>query len=773
VELASSRFRCGRAVPPGNKLRTVGCAVDSIEFWTDRILKYRADIDALRAVAVGAVVLSHLGVAGFSGGFSGVDIFFVISGFLITNFLLQRASAGRISLGEFYLRRARRILPMALLVLVLTCVAALVLLSQLKATQVINDSYWAALFLANLHLIQQSTDYFNVGFDQSLVQHYWSLAVEEQFYLVFPLLVIGVVALTKKFGVLGWQRVLTWVIALVAVASLSWAVYQGNSEPTTAYFSSATRAYELAIGALLAILIFGRQPITNVRLSTSVSIAAIFAMAASFVVLNESQSFPSYLALLPTLGAAAFIFANLSGVRVPVLSKVFAAKPMVYLGKISFSIYLIHWPLIIFTQALFPDLAESWMFAPAVIAATVGLSALGYRFVEQPFRRLEIPEAKPSSKRRFVIIGASVVATVGIASSAFAITGGTWNTAYVAAAPGEKVPDKYKPETGDPTPSPTPTDGATATPSPTESAGVTPTPSPTGKPNTPPKKPVEPKLAALLSPWIQKVIDGLALTQVPADLDPPISALLGQRGAQWSQCMDPAENQPTCRYGDANAKNTAVILGDSYALAIYPMVIEALGLEDWQVIGLNRRECMISDIVPWSWNDDGADYKCPEHRAWVNTYIKQLKPDLVILSDQTFHPISEGNKYSERAEVLWEAGLDSALSELTKISKSIVYFGLPSTQQGLVDCVKAGNQLSSRCTGDTGKYAQYPDIQAELSDKYGIPFINPNDWLCVAGSCPAIIDKTPVYWDGAHFTQTFAAKMAPLFRAFLIENGLL
>lgn len=741
-------------------------------------MKYRPDIDALRAVAVGAVVLSHLGVSGFSGGFSGVDIFFVISGFLITNFLLERASAGRISLSEFYLRRARRILPMALLVLALTSVAALILLSQLKASQVVNDSYWAALFLANLHLIQQSADYFSVGFDQSVVQHYWSLAVEEQFYLVFPLLVIGVVALTKKFGVQGWQRVLTWVVSGGAVLSLAWAVYQGSTEPTAAYFSSATRAYELAIGALLATLTFGKKLVSSVRLSASASVVAVVAMAASFALLNESASFPSYLALLPTLGAAAFIFANLSGVRVPVLSPVFASKPMVYIGKISFSIYLIHWPLIIFTKALLPEFAESWLFAPAVIAATVGLSALGYKFVEQPFRRLKISQPERTPKRRFVLVGVSLVATVGLASSAFAMTGGTWNTAYVAADSGTDVPDKYKPNASEPNESPDPSDSASpdpsATPNPTSSPGASPSAKPTTKPTKPPTKPVEPKLAALLSPWILKVLDGLELTQVPDDLDPPISALLGQRGAQWSQCMDPDFQKATCTYGPANAKNTAVILGDSYALAIYPMVIEALGLEDWRIIGLNRRECMIADIVPWSWNDDGADFECPAHRAWVNTYIKQLKPDLVILSDQTYHPIADGNvKAENNHDDLWEAGLDSALSDLSKISKSIVYFGLPTSHQGLVDCVKSGNQLSSRCTGDSSIRAYYPLVQAELADKYGIPFINPNEWLCVSGSCPSIIDKTPVYWDGAHFTQTFAAKLAPLFRAFLNENGLL
>ena len=741
-------------------------------------MKYRPDIDSLRAVAVGAVVLSHLGIAGFSGGFSGVDIFFLISGFLITNFLLQRASAGRISLGEFYFRRARRILPMALLVLATTCISAYVLFSQLKAVQVATDSYWAALFLANLHLIQQSTDYFTHGFDQSAVQHYWSLAVEEQFYLVFPLLVIGIVSLARKFGVSNWPRMLTWVIAGGAALSLTWAIWQGSTEPATAYFSSATRAHELAIGALLAILTFERQTTSGGNRSSIAAFAAVAALAISFVALNDSLSFPSYLALLPTLGAAAFIWADLASNKVPILSRLFNSKAMVYLGKISFSIYLVHWPLIIFSQALLPDLAKSWMFAPAIIAATLALSALGYRFIEQPIRRIELPKARPTSKQRFLLVGAAAVAILGLTSSALAMTGGTWNTAHVAADPGSKTPDKYKPDASGPTSSPTPSQSAstepTSTPSPSGSPGPSPTSKPTDKPTTPPEPPAEPKLAALLSKWTPMVLEGLALTQVPSDLDPPIAALLSQRGVQWAQCMDPSYHQPTCSYGLANAKHTAVILGDSYALAIYPMVIEALGLKEWHVIGLNRRECMISDIVPWSWTDAGTDPSCPDHRAWVNDYIKQNKPDLVILSDQTYHPIADGNKKAEdNHDALWEAGLDTALAKLSKISKSVVYFGLPTSQQGLVDCVQAGDKLGERCTGHTGWLAHYPQTQAELASKYGIPFINPNDWICSGGDCPAIIDKTPVYWDGAHFTQTFAAKMAPLFRAFLIENGLL
>ena len=745
-------------------------------------MKYRPDIDALRAVAVGAVVLSHLSIAGFSGGFSGVDIFFVISGYLITNFLLQRASAGRISLGEFYFRRARRILPMALLVLVLTCLAALLLFSQLKAVQVATDSYWAALFLANLHLIQQSTDYFNHGFDQSVVQHYWSLAVEEQFYLVFPLVVIAVVAMARKLGSVKRQTVLTWVIATGATLSLVWAIWQGSTEPATAYFSSATRAYELAVGALLATLAFGKKTKVSVRRSTIASLGAVAAFAIAFVALNASLGFPSYLALLPTLAAAAFIWADLSNTKVSVLSRIFTSKAMVYVGKISFSIYLIHWPVLIFTRSLLPDLANSLMYAPTVIAVTVGFSALGYRFVETPVRRLELPTTKRSSKQRFVMIGAATVAILGLASSALAMTGGTLNTAHVFADSGSKTPDKYKPDASGPTSSPTPSDSATSkptsTPSPTESVSASPSASPsvkpTVKPTDPPEPPAEPKLAALLSKWLPKIQDGLALTRVPDDLDPPIASLLGQRGAQWAQCMDPSFHQPTCSYGPVNAAHTAVILGDSYALAIYPMVIEALGLKDWHIIGLNQRECMVSDIVPWSWSDAGADSSCPDHRAWVNQYIKQNQPDLVVLSDQVYHPIADGNKKAvDNHDALWQAGLDSALSKLSKLSKNIVYFGLPTSQQGLVDCVQAGNQLGERCTGHYSWLSHYVQTQSNLASKYGIPFIDSNDWTCSNGDCPAIIDKTPVYWDGSHFTQTFAAKMAPLFRAFLIENGLL
>jgi lysophospholipase L1-like esterase len=238
--------------------------------------------------------------------------------------------------------------------------------------------------------------------------------------------------------------------------------------------------------------------------------------------------------------------------------------------------------------------------------------------------------------------------------------------------------------------------------------------------------------------------------------------------------MDPHVHQTTCEYGPDNAKHTAVILGDSYALAVYPMVINALGLTDWKVIGLNQRECMIADITPWPWTGTGADLTCPDHRAWVNSYIARLKPDLVVLSDQPFHPIADGNQDSgDQHNRIWADGLDSALATLRPLAKKIVYFGVPTSQQALTDCVLAGGVMTRPCTGSSDWLAFYLSSQANLAERYGIPFIDANEWLCVGGKCPGIIDKTPVYWDGAHFTQDFSAKLGPLFRAFLIANKLI
>lgn len=766
-------------------------------------MKYRADIDGLRAVAVILVVLSHLGLPGFAGGYVGVDVFFVISGYLITGILVRHLDGDpRMTMREFYFRRAKRILPMAILVLAVTCLVAFAVLNEVKTRQIATDSFWAAIFAANLHLIQQSADYFGHGFSVSPVQHYWSLAVEEQFYLVFPLLLLAISRMTSGRSSSASRKAMLAMVAGLSACSLALSVWQSATLPSVAYFSSGTRAFELGIGAVLALAIGVKPLLWSQRVRNLVGVGGLVAIVAADLVFSAKTVFPGWAALLPTLGAAAVIAAG---------SRALSLAPVVYVGKISFSLYLWHWPIIVLLPLVAPGFETSGWRSIPVLGFTLVLSSLSYRFVERPFRAMGSKLDLNRSSVRRALANVGFLVALAVAGSAAAATGGTFNTAQTSLWPNptsDAGGDKYAPSpaasptaqptaSGSPSSSPSTSPSESASPSPQVSGSTSPSasasaspsasakpsakpaakPKPSAKPTVKPTPKPKPNVAtyeSLLNAWQGKVEQATKLTTVPDGLNPPISSLLTQRGVQWGQCMDARYHAITCQYGPADAKHTAVILGDSYALAIYPMVIEALGLTDWHVIGLNQRECMISDVVPWSWTGDGANLDCPDHRAWVNTYLAQIHPDLVVLSDQVYHPIADGNKDAAEAhDHLWAVGLDKALAALRPLAANIVYFGLPTSQGALTDCVGAGSKLLPACTSSTNTYSGYVALQSQFSQKYKIPFIDSNDWLCAYSKCPPIIDNTPVYWDGAHFTQDFSAKLAPLFAAFLREHGLL
>ena len=262
---------------------------------------FRPDIARLRAVAVALVVLFHAGVTQLGGGFVGVDVFFVLSGFLITGLLLrERESRGSTSLPNFYARRVRRILPAATLVLTVTIVASYQWLGFLRANVVAADGQWTALFAANLHFAIQGTQYLNQLAPPSPLQHYWSLAVEEQFYLVWPLLLLIVAKLGRPETM---RARLTVVLGAIILVSFAWSVVQTSQDANTAFFSPLTRAWELAIGALLAVSVplLLRLP---ARLGPWLSWIGLAGIVVSAFLLNGDTSFPGYAAALPVLGAA-------------------------------------------------------------------------------------------------------------------------------------------------------------------------------------------------------------------------------------------------------------------------------------------------------------------------------------------------------------------------------------------------------------------------------------------------------------------------------------
>jgi peptidoglycan/LPS O-acetylase OafA/YrhL len=366
--------------------------------------RFRPDIEGLRAVAIGAVLLCHAGLGFAAGGFVGVDVFFVISGFLITRLLLGEVSrTGGVSLSRFYARRVKRLLPLSALLLAVVAAVSLLLFSPVRAGEVAGDIVSCATYTANWHFAAQSVDYFAQGVEPSPVQHLWSLAIEEQFYLVWPALLLALTWFQRRRGrsarpVLG--------VALVAILVVSFALNLRfvESEPAAAYFSTFGRAWELALGALLAVL-------GDVRLRRAPALAigwlGFGAIAFATFAFGPETPFPGTAALLPTLGAAALILAGASAEAQGRWSSaaLLSLAPFRYVGRISYSWYLWHWPALIFAVALWGALSP--LAGVAVIAASWLPTALTHGLVEEPFRRSKRLVAFP---RRALVLGAGCTA---------------------------------------------------------------------------------------------------------------------------------------------------------------------------------------------------------------------------------------------------------------------------------------------------------------------------------------------------------------------------
>ncbi|HEY5112401.1 MAG TPA: acyltransferase family protein [Acidimicrobiales bacterium] len=350
---------------------------------------FRGDIQGLRAVAVAAVILDHGKIPGFGGGFTGVDVFFVISGFLITNLLLNDvAKFAKIRFSTFYARRAARILPAATLVIVVTAITSVAILGVLQARSVMDDSLWAVFFAANVHFSSVGTNYFAASHATSPLLHYWSLAVEEQFYLVWPALLGLVVFFSRKKGNGHVPRVqIATVLGLIFASSLFLSVVQTNSNKTAAYFSTFDRAWELALGALLAVSL---PLITKIpsALRASLSWAGIAGIITATLLFSASTAIPGWRDLLPVLASGAVL---LGGVGTPGggAHLLLSLRPFRFVGDISYSLYLWHFPVLVLGKAYF-GASDTLGVRLALIIGTLLLATLSYYRFENPLRHARI-----------------------------------------------------------------------------------------------------------------------------------------------------------------------------------------------------------------------------------------------------------------------------------------------------------------------------------------------------------------------------------------------
>ncbi|MDX8434344.1 acyltransferase family protein [Mesorhizobium abyssinicae] len=339
---------------------------------------YRPDIDGLRAIAVAAVVFFHFELPGFSGGFVGVDIFFVISGYLITRLLV--AEGRRPSIAEFYGRRMRRILPAMLVVISFSLVAGWFLLLPGDYAALGRSAAYSTFGLGNYYFLW-NTGYFDREAALLPLLHLWSLGVEEQFYLVWPVLLLAANRLAR-----GRELPIAALIGILALISFSVALQLVAVDPKQAFYVPFSRAWELAVGG---ILVFA-PPIGRRSTSEALGLIGLSLIAASIICLSPSQPFPGFFALVPVTGAVLLMWPRSPSS----VSDLLASAPLRSTGRISYSLYLWHWPILVFFRHYAGTAMPAAVESSALIGTAWLAAYLSWRFVEEPIRRLRAPPAK-------------------------------------------------------------------------------------------------------------------------------------------------------------------------------------------------------------------------------------------------------------------------------------------------------------------------------------------------------------------------------------------
>ncbi|ROP73580.1 peptidoglycan/LPS O-acetylase OafA/YrhL [Frigoribacterium sp. PhB107] len=699
---------------------------------------FRPDVEGLRAVAVVVVVVGHL--TGLPpGGFVGVDVFFVISGFVITAVLLRELDrSGTISLTAFYARRARRVLPAAVVVILATLVAAAALWFTPRFAGTVLDAVASLSFVQNWHLIAVGADYLGADSPASPLQHFWSLAVEEQFYLIWPVLMLVATSIAARLSSRRARRdVLVGVACAVVVLSVGYAVWRGEASPRAAYFDSVARLWELAAGALCA---FAR-PVAQrmcLPLRRAVVLAGQGVLVLSLVVIDPSSSFPWPWALLPVLGACAIVVGG-SG-RLGGVETVLVSSPARWVGRRSYSIYLWHFPVIVFAESL------GLRGLPAVaggLVVTLVLSVLTFRFVEEParlgawLRGWEAPvdgaDRRRDLVRRAGVAGTVTLVVVGMSAAQLEGPAALIDPGVAVAAVGSA------PEGG---------------------------PGPAGASDVP-------WAAASLSEALSESVLHPERSS-PGALDEALSASLVPQLAS-DECRYPvgtaAAVAEPCDLGDGAAPRTAVLVGDSIALSWLPALEAALG-GGWRIRALAFGSCSVTDARFHDGNA-GSSFveKCADSRADLREFAAEAGADLVVTSGSVsgLGRLTSGATGAE-AIAEWRRGTETAVSELALGGARVVVIGAPprgpspvvcaARPTGAQGCVAAPERLS--LDARTAERAGVEDARGRGVD---VDFIDVLSWFCAAdGECPVVAGEVLIRADAQHLTEAMSRSLGLLLR---------
>ncbi len=690
----------------------------------------RADIQGLRAVAVLLVVAFHAGLP-VPGGFVGVDVFFVISGFVITAMLMREwATHDRLRFRHFYFRRFLRLTPALALTVTVVALASILLQNPFGAQQATARTGLGAMLLsANFTIAHAAGDYFAQNAVTNPLLNTWSLSVEEQFYLAFPaLLALGWASVRRARHRATPPMVLVPVLVVAGVSfalSVAWShgstfasgltEYFGGAE-SFAFYSPFTRAWEFAVGAVLA-LVLPRLAVLSSRVARLLGLLGLGLIAGAALLVDESMAFPGWIALVPVAGTAIVIHSgshHTTGV-----SRVLAIPPMVLVGDISYSWYLWHWPVIVYTALLFPNRP---VLLVAAAAASIVPALLSYRLVEQPLRRLR-PRTRTGA-------ASLVVVTVGIplATCALLLTGAS--TGWGLVPPSAVVT--------------TVTD--LASPPPVSSPGAS-------------NRPVAPDRATAEQQADSAVDDG----EVAGGEG---GSLRSQHVAVRAGCVNTDLDPARCTFGPQSPTGTVLLAGDSQAYALADGVIAAAESIGMDTIVTSHTGC------PFLGRESSGvhNYPC---RAWQRSivdYARAERPDVVVIANRSagyVHPEwgwrtaarDDGGRADsvDEAAALWRRGLEPVVADLTRAGVGVVIIGAVPEMTGYTDrtsllaaAIGSRDFEVSRQDSEADRRPAL-DVENAVARAYpGVIVYDPNPALCGDESCSATRDGTPVYQDETH-----------------------
>jgi peptidoglycan/LPS O-acetylase OafA/YrhL len=699
--------------------------------------RQRYDIQGLRAIAVLLVVISHAQLKHFlGGGYIGVDVFFVVSGFLITGLLAREVqNAGRVSFVGFYAKRARRILPAASVTLLLTLLVSTVVYTSGDLSIVTTDVKWAAFFAANIHFARAGTNYFDVSSFETPVQHFWSLAVEEQFYLVWPVLIALMLVIpwrrrerrlpsgpraTRSRITLGRTQALrraTVLIGLLSIVSLIWSVKDTSASPQSAYFSTFTRGWELGFGSILALTAHrvARLPLPVKAAMSWVGLAMVLIAAIRF---TSATPFPGVAALLPVVGAVLLIGGGIEGPKYGA-GVVLGIRPMRFFGDISYSIYLIHWPVLVLTTAYAGGQVRI-RYKLVLIALTILLSWLSYRFVETPFRS--------KRKHRFANLRSLALWPVALAIvivPAMLVTQRTMAQSSTSAAIAQHIAEK---------------------------------------------KATKPSAVSSLHTQVASAaVAAKGAQPLPSPLAPSLVHLADDRTEPTDDCW--AGNQAKTRHklcpeGDTTATKTVVVYGDSHA-AQWLRPLSALAKKNHlKLIPLVKANCMPADVAEM-WQ--GKPYpQCETYRTWAMQQMKRLKPSMIIvsglLSTNIVDPATQQKVSDAKGTELFASGSERTLRDLRKLSTKVEVLSDQSRlPKPASSCLGSRTADLSTCAEPPEKLTMDRDAKWKASAaKTGANYVDMLPWECSNSMCPIVVDGTIVYRDQHHLTTTYAERLQPV-----------